>query len=42
MSESRICPVCKNEIPEDARYCPKFNFDQEILNYQEAVEREPI
>jgi len=40
MSESRICPVCENEIPEDARYyyCPHCFFDFEILNDEIAIQ----
>lgn len=40
MSESRICPVCENEIPEEARYsCRYCGFDLKMLNDEEGIER---
>ena len=42
MNETRICPVCENEIPEDASYyyCPYCFcfFDREKRNDDEAIE----
>ena len=39
MSESRICPVCENEIPEDTRYyCTYCSFDLEMIDNEEAIE----
>ena len=48
MSESRICPVCENEIPEDARFlCPHCQFelkgfydDNYISNRRRTYQRE--
>jgi hypothetical protein len=40
MSESRNCPVCENDIPEDARFlCPHCHFELKWLDDEEAIER---
>lgn len=40
MAESRICPVCENEIPEDARYfCPNCRINLQLLEDEEAIAR---
>ena len=40
MSESRICPVCENEIPEDARFlCPSCQVNLQLLDDEEVVAR---
>lgn len=39
MSESRICQVCKNEIPSDWSYvCPHCNFELKWLDDEQFVE----
>jgi len=39
MSESRICPVCENDIPEDARFlCPHCHFELKWLEDEEAIQ----
>ena len=38
MSESRICPVCEEEIPEDAKYCPKCYFELKWLDDAIAIQ----
>jgi len=39
MSESRICPVCENEIPEDARFlCPHCHFELKWLDDESAIQ----
>ena len=39
MSESRICPVCKNKIPEDARFlCPHCHFELKWLDDAIAIQ----
>ena len=40
MSESRICPVCEKEIPEDARFlCPHCHFELKWLDEEEAIQK---
>lgn len=40
MSESRICPVCENDIPEDARFlCPYCHFELKWLDDSIAIEK---
>jgi predicted nucleic acid-binding Zn ribbon protein len=40
MSESRICPVCENVIPEDARFlCPHCHFELKWLDDEGEIER---
>lgn len=40
MSETRICPVCENEIPADARFlCPHRHFELKWLDDDREVER---
>ena len=40
MSESRICPVCENEIPSDWSYiCPHCNFELKWLDDEGEIER---
>ena len=39
MSEGRLCPVCENEIPEDARFlCPHCHFELKWLDDEEAIQ----
>ena len=40
MNETKICPVCENEIPEDARFlCPHCHFELKWLDDENAVEK---
>lgn len=40
MSESRICPVCENEIPEDATFvCPYCSFELKSLDDGNTIEK---
>ncbi|MEJ2510765.1 MAG: hypothetical protein P8Y72_04110 [Anaerolineales bacterium] len=40
MSESRICPVCDYDIPEDARFlCPHCQFELIWLEDERMIER---
>lgn len=40
MSESRICPVCENEIPENATFvCPYCSFELKSLDDENAIEK---
>ena len=40
MSEIRICPVCENEIPEDARFlCPHCHFELNWLDDYRAIQK---
>ena len=40
MSESMICPVCGNEIPEDARFlCPHCHFELKWLDDDGEIEQ---
>ena len=39
MNETKICPVCENEIPEDARFlCPHCHFELKGLDDEESIE----
>ena len=40
MSESRICPVCDYEIPEETRFlCPRCHFELKWLDNEEEIKR---
>ena len=40
MSESRNCPVCENEIPDEARFlCPHCQFELIWLEDERVIER---
>lgn len=40
MNESRICPVCEKEIPEDAKFvCPNCDFELKWLDDEAKIER---
>jgi hypothetical protein len=39
MSETRICPVCENEIPEDAKFlCPHCHFELKWRDDESAIQ----
>lgn len=40
MTESGICPVCENEIPEDSRFiCPHCKFELMWVEDDRVIER---
>ena len=40
MSKNRICPVCKNDIPDDAMFlCPHCRFELIWLDDEKVIEK---